>query len=162
MVDGGGELAERLQLAALLKFGAGGAPPQLDAEVPADDAGPAPDAAPDAEPPALAGPLLDDYCTPIAEYVCAQAAECDCPTPDDGPVDVDACIADEIERFQSRPLEAWSAPTTPNAPPGAPIGQPAQDWLRGAGLGVFGPAIPDAAYGWLDAVAPACTWHEMH
>lgn len=73
-----------------------------------------------------------------------------------------AMIADEIQRFKERPVEAWSQPSVPNAPPGAPIGQPAQDWLQGAGLGVFGPQVPVAAWSWLDAVAPACSWDGSH
>ena len=39
-------------------------------------------------------------------------------------------LADEIKRFLERPSTAAPRLTTPEAPPGAPIGEPALDWLR--------------------------------
>jgi hypothetical protein len=39
-------------------------------------------------------------------------------------------LADEIERFLDRPSPAAQRIAVPEAPPGAPIGQPAMDWLR--------------------------------
>ena len=39
-------------------------------------------------------------------------------------------LADEIERFLDRPSPPAQRIAVPEAPPGAPIGQPAMDWLR--------------------------------
>ncbi|MFQ5743930.1 MAG: zinc-dependent metalloprotease [Acidobacteriota bacterium] len=39
-------------------------------------------------------------------------------------------LARDIERFLERPAEAFPQPATPTAPPGAPIGEPALDWLQ--------------------------------
>jgi hypothetical protein len=39
-------------------------------------------------------------------------------------------LADEIRRFLERPAQPSPRPELPDAPPGAPIGQPAMDWLR--------------------------------
>jgi hypothetical protein len=39
-------------------------------------------------------------------------------------------LAQDIERFLSRPATPWTAPATPPAPPGPPIGEPALDYLR--------------------------------
>jgi hypothetical protein len=39
-------------------------------------------------------------------------------------------LADEIRRFLGRPVPPSPRPELPDAPPGAPIGQPAMDWLR--------------------------------
>ncbi len=41
-----------------------------------------------------------------------------------------ALLAMEIERFLENPEEPLRVPTLPTAPPGAPIGEPALDWLR--------------------------------
>ena len=41
-----------------------------------------------------------------------------------------AYLADEIRRFLDRPSPASPDMAVPEAPPGAPIGQPAMDWLR--------------------------------
>ena len=41
-----------------------------------------------------------------------------------------ALLADDIERFLERPADAVEGPDLPDAPPGAPIGEPALDWLR--------------------------------
>jgi hypothetical protein len=41
-----------------------------------------------------------------------------------------ALIASEIERFLERPAEPARRIDSPDAPPGAPIGQPAMEWLR--------------------------------
>jgi hypothetical protein len=41
-----------------------------------------------------------------------------------------ALLAQDIERFLSRPSTPWTAPATPPAPPGPPIGEPALDYLR--------------------------------
>jgi Met-zincin/Domain of unknown function (DUF5117) len=41
-----------------------------------------------------------------------------------------AYLADEIKRFLDRPSQPATRLPVPEAPPGAPIGQPAMDWLR--------------------------------
>jgi hypothetical protein len=41
-----------------------------------------------------------------------------------------ALLAQDIRRFLERPLDALPAPRTPAVPPGAPIGEPALDYLR--------------------------------
>jgi hypothetical protein len=43
-----------------------------------------------------------------------------------------AYLADEIKRFLGRPSQPATRMAVPEAPPGAPIGQPAMDWLRRA------------------------------
>ncbi|MDE2754520.1 MAG: zinc-dependent metalloprotease [Gemmatimonadota bacterium] len=40
-----------------------------------------------------------------------------------------ALLARDIERFENRPHGAWAPTPTPQAPPGAPIGTPARDWI---------------------------------
>ena len=42
---------------------------------------------------------------------------------------MNAYLADEIERFLDRPSAPAPRPALPEAPPGAPIGQPAMDWV---------------------------------
>jgi hypothetical protein len=39
-------------------------------------------------------------------------------------------LADEIKRFLDRPSTPAQRPAIPDAPPGAPIGEPAMDWIR--------------------------------
>ena len=39
-------------------------------------------------------------------------------------------LADEIKRFLDRPAQSLQRQSVPEAPPGAPIGQPAMEWLR--------------------------------
>ena len=41
-----------------------------------------------------------------------------------------ALLASDIERFIERPADAADSPQLPEAPPGAPIGEPSLDWLR--------------------------------
>jgi len=41
-------------------------------------------------------------------------------------------LADEIKRFLDRPSQPAQRLAVPDAPPGAPIGQPAIEWLRRA------------------------------
>jgi hypothetical protein len=41
-----------------------------------------------------------------------------------------ALLARDIGRFLDRPAGEFSQPSTMNAPPGAPIGDPAMEWLR--------------------------------
>jgi hypothetical protein len=47
-------------------------------------------------------------------------------------------LARDITRFLERPAGEFTQPATQSAPPGAPIGEPAMNWL-----------------GWFD---PACVW----
>tara|TARA_B100001123_G_scaffold355251_2_gene408235 strand:- start:258 stop:1553 length:1296 start_codon:yes stop_codon:yes gene_type:complete len=68
----------------------------------------------------------------------------------------------DIERFLTRPANPYSLPLTPGAPPGAPIGQPAMDWLGGSAAitedvlwNTSGPA--GWGYAWLQAGAPSCS-----
>jgi hypothetical protein len=42
-----------------------------------------------------------------------------------------ALLSSDIERFLNRPAEPFSQPDPANAPPGAPIGEPAMNWLAG-------------------------------
>jgi len=62
-------------------------------------------------------------------------------------------LALNIERFLERPMEATTTPGAPNSPPGAPIGEPAMDWLTGMGVG-------QPAMDWLSQTGPLCTWDE--
>jgi hypothetical protein len=39
-------------------------------------------------------------------------------------------LADEIKRFLERPAQPATRQSAPEAPPGAPIGQPAMEWIR--------------------------------
>jgi len=47
-------------------------------------------------------------------------------------------LAEDIERFKNRPAAAYESPGTPGAPPGAPIGQPAMDWIQWRDAGPAG------------------------
>ncbi|WP_419160929.1 zinc-dependent metalloprotease [Candidatus Palauibacter sp.] len=60
----------------------------------------------------------------------------------------------DIERFLDKPSSPYQMPGTPNAPPGAPIGQPAMDWLAGDTWSMAGPA--GWAAEWLGG-SPACS-----
>ena len=60
-------------------------------------------------------------------------------------------MAMNIQRFLDRPAETVAVPGAPNAPPGAPIGQPAMDWLGGLGIG-------QPAMSWLQHTESVCTW----
>ena len=39
-------------------------------------------------------------------------------------------LARDIERFLDQPAVPYARPTTVTAPPGAPIGEPAMEWIR--------------------------------
>ena len=83
----------------------------------------------------------------------------------------DRLIALDIGRFLNRPGEVYGIQSAPNAPPGAPIGMPAMDFLGSSGwVGwdttrpaqtwkASGPSGLLAGGGWLDQVAPYCS-HE--
>lgn len=62
-------------------------------------------------------------------------------------------MAMEIQRFLERPAGPMSIPGFPSAPPGAPIGQPAMDWLGSLGIG-------EPAMEWLSHTDTHCTWEE--
>ena len=69
-----------------------------------------------------------------------------------------ALLAEDIRRFRERPYGALTSPGAPSAPPGAPIGSPAMDWIGGGG----GPAghLLDASGlggGWMAALARWCS-----
>ena len=65
-----------------------------------------------------------------------------------------ATLALDIERYLERPAPAYEVPDAPGAPPGAPIGEPAMDWLGGASWTAAGPAGWSA---WLTETAPVCS-----
>ena len=69
-------------------------------------------------------------------------------------------IAMDIQRFLERPASPASMPGFPSAPPGAPIGQPAMDWLGVAGgagwLGGLG--IGEPTREWLSRTDLTCEW----
>jgi hypothetical protein len=60
-------------------------------------------------------------------------------------------VAMNIQRFLDRPAAALTVPGAVSAPPGAPIGQPARDWLGIHGIG-------QPAQDWLSLTEPWCTW----
>lgn len=60
-------------------------------------------------------------------------------------------LAMNIQRFLERPMQPATLPSGVEAPPGAPIGQPAMDWL--GGLGVGQPAME-----WLRGTEAFCDW----
>jgi Met-zincin/Domain of unknown function (DUF5117) len=66
-----------------------------------------------------------------------------------------ALIARDIEKFLDRPMQPYTLPNAPNAPPGAPIGDPGMDWLGGFSR------IGGAADSWLRRVEPYCSWGEV-
>jgi hypothetical protein len=62
-------------------------------------------------------------------------------SPDDATAAHAALVARDIQRFLDREGPEYTTPGTPDAPPGAPIGDAAMEWLRLA--------------------EPACTWVEV-
>ena len=71
-----------------------------------------------------------------------------------------ALLAGDIRRFQDRPYGALTAPGTPSAPPGAPIGSPALDWI-GGGAGAVGLLLGASGLGgyeWLEELVPWCSF----
>jgi len=65
-----------------------------------------------------------------------------------------ALLASDVGRFLHRPAEASTLPSTLAAPPGAPIGEPAMDFLHESWVNA-GPA--GWAHAWVDALAPVCS-----
>ena len=78
------------------------------------------------------------------------------------PLDADqahlALLGADIARLLHRPAEAYSSPSTPAAPPGAPIGQAAENWVAPpVALNVALPSLGSL----LDLLLPpetACGW----
>ena len=68
----------------------------------------------------------------------------------------EATLRLDIDRYLDRPAPSYEAPNTPNAPPGAPIGQPAMDWL-GSWSPDWMSAGPAGWSGWLDRGEPVCS-----
>jgi hypothetical protein len=68
-----------------------------------------------------------------------------------------ALIAAEIERFLARPHQPAAPVAGVNAPPGAPIGQPAMGYLDGTGIG-------EPTFDWLESTEEVCSWdtHGWH
>ncbi len=62
-----------------------------------------------------------------------------------------ALLASDIKRFLERPAETMRMIPAPDAPPGAPIGEPAMDWLAPAPLCDWSAAHPDwwTSAGWM-------------
>jgi hypothetical protein len=50
---------------------------------------------------------------------------------------MDFAMANDIERFLERPMEAGSSPGQPSMPPGSPIGSNGPTWLEPFGAGVW-------------------------
>ena len=71
-----------------------------------------------------------------------------------------ALLARDIQRFEDRPYQPWSPIVTPQAPPGAPIGSPALNWIGDWN----GSPAPFGAYAgpgdsrWLDGLLPFCAF----
>ena len=58
--------------------------------------------------------------------------------PFDAPLASERLLALDISRFLERPVEPYGVQSAPDAPPGAPIGMGAMDFLGGSGVGVWG------------------------
>ena len=81
----------------------------------------------------------------------------------------DRLLALDIGRFLDRPGEVYGLQSAPGAPPGAPIGMPAMDFLGNSASGGWNGSRPAQTWkasgpsglffgaGWLDQVAPYCT-----
>lgn len=63
-------------------------------------------------------------------------------------------LALDIGRYMDRPAPPYQAPNQVSPPPGAPIGQPAMDWLGGSSWTTAGPAGWSE---WLVDSEPACS-----
>ena len=65
-------------------------------------------------------------------------------------------VSRDIERFLSRPADSFSQPDAPGAPPGAPIGEPAMDYLGASGWNSSGIGI------WQLPFEPYCSQDEIY
>ncbi|MFV1988677.1 MAG: zinc-dependent metalloprotease [Gemmatimonadota bacterium] len=63
----------------------------------------------------------------------------------------------DIGRYLDRPAPSYEAPNAPGSPPGAPIGQPAMDWLGGGSGSSWTAAGPAGWSPWLTESEPACS-----
>jgi hypothetical protein len=105
--------------------------------------------------------FLDERSAPLASI----------DTPFDAQLASDRLLAMDIGRFLDRPGEPYGLQSAPNAPPGAPIGMPAMDFLGGSGSGGWDlsragqswtsrvPSGLPFGLAWLDQAAPYCS-HE--
>jgi len=103
--------------------------------------------------------FLDERSAPLASI----------DTPFDVQLASERLLAMDIGRFLDRPGEPYGLQAAPSAPPGAPIGSPAMDFLGGAGSGgwnvdqsgwdwrVSGPSGLPFGLSWLDQAAPYCS-----
>jgi len=75
-------------------------------------------------------------------------------------------LAMDIQRFLERPMPPMTLPDFPDAPPGAPIGEPAMAWMGGSGDGgsgaagwsLEGGARGSTRWGQMGIGAPALEW----
>ena len=98
--------------------------------------------------------FLDERSAPLASI----------DTPFDAQLASERLLAMDITRFLDRPGEAYGLQSAPNAPPRAPIGSPAMDFLGGSGSSAWdwrssGPSGLLSGLSWLDQAAPYCS-HE--
>jgi len=71
----------------------------------------------------------------------------------------DRLLALDIGRFLDRPGEPYGLQSAPEAPPGAPIGMPALDFLGASGSAGWLPSGHARGAAWLERLAPYCS-HE--
>lgn len=69
-----------------------------------------------------------------------------------------ALLARDIHRFLERPAQPAQPQTVPASPPGAPIGEPALDWLAPAASSR--PLYQSTTWQWLRQLDPPCTWQD--
>ena len=69
-------------------------------------------------------------------------------------------LARDIQRFEDRPYQPWSPIVTPEAPPGAPIGSPALNWIGdwNGSPAPFGAHAGPGDNRWLDGLLPFCAF----
>jgi len=71
-----------------------------------------------------------------------------------------ALLARDIARFEDRPHEAWAPLVTQQAPPGAPIGTPAFDWIGDWPGAPIGTPARDWIGAWTAWTGLLCTFEE--
>ena len=106
--------------------------------------------------------FLDERSAPLASI----------DTPFDAQLAAERLLAMDITRFLDRPGESYGLQSAPNAPPGAPIGSPAMNFLGGSGSSgwnvdqsawdwrVSGPSGLPFGLNWLDQAVPYCSHGE--
>jgi len=75
-------------------------------------------------------------------------------TPDGPQRSFEIALRNDLVRYRERPAPAYELPGTPDAPPGAPIGEPAMDWVGARGWFAAGPS---GWSGWLSNSEPVCS-----